>query len=116
MLSVVALVFSVNLVSRDLVQDLTLRTLSVVVAVSLVVCLAFLAYRWLEPVEPVVPATHAQPPALRMTSEPPKPAVERPSEQTEVVLLNPGRIYRCEQAGRVVYSDRPCGAAARAIK
>ena len=97
----------VKLVSHDLIQDITLRALSVVVLTSLIVCLAFLAFRsfWLqrfERIEVVAPAAAA----VRSMEEVPAPPPVR-AERPEV-LMNPGVVYRCVERGKVGYSDRPC--------
>jgi hypothetical protein len=102
----------VKLVSEDLVHDVTLRVLSVLVVTSLILCLAYLGFRWfwLRPPERLeaasVPATAAPPPTQRVPVAGPTPT--KPAE----VLMNPGYAYRCSQGGKVVYSERPCGATA----
>lgn len=94
--------------SRDFIQDFTLRTLSIVVVTTLVLCVLFLAYRWWRPSEastlvvPTVPKA-----APREATPAAAPAAGRAAE----VLKNPGHVYRCEDAGKVTYSDSPCPAA-----
>jgi hypothetical protein len=97
----------VKLVSHDLIQDLTLRALSVVVLTSLVACLSFLVVRpfWLQHVERV----EVEEPVVTVSLTQDRPAASRPApvERPEV-LMNPGFIYRCVERGKVGYSDRPC--------
>ena len=103
-----------KLVSQDLVQDVTLRILSVLVVTSLILCLAYLGFRWFSfrPVERIeaasVPATAAPPATQRVPVAAPTPS------QSAEVLMNPGYAYRCRQGGKVVYSERPCGTDATA--
>ena len=99
--------FDVKLVSHDLIQDITLRALSVLVLTSLIACLVFLAFRsfWLqhyERIEVVPPAAAAVRSIENVPASRPTP-VERPE-----VLMNPGVVYRCVERGKVAYSDRPC--------
>ena len=98
-----------KLVSQDLVQDLTLRALSVVVLASLVACLGFLVARsylahHTERVEVAIPEV-----AETIEHQTTTTARPTPVERLEV-LLNPGVIYRCVDRGKVAYTDRPCGA------
>ena len=97
----------VKLVSHDLIQDITLRALSVVVLTSLIACLAFLAFCsfWLqrfERIEVVAPAAAA----VRSLEE--VPTARPVSGERPEVLMNPGVVYRCVERGKVGYSDRPC--------
>ncbi len=99
----VSLKIDVKLVSHDLIQDITLRTLSVVVLTSLIACLAFLAFRpfWLqrfERVEVVAPAVAA----VRRPWRTPPASRPAPLERPEV-LMNPGFVYRCVERGKVAY-------------
>ena len=98
-----------KLVSQDLVQDLTLRALSVVVLTSLIACLAFLVSRSFltqhtERVEVALPD-------VAVTTELQAAITARPTSAERLeVLLNPGVIYRCVDRGKVAYTDRPCAA------
>lgn len=88
----------------DRVFDLSLRILMAVVVVVLAGSVYLLAQRWTAPAQlpsPVVPLTQVEPAPARAES----PADVQASAQ---VLLAPGQVFRCETAGRVTYSDRPC--------
>jgi hypothetical protein len=111
-LSVESLKIAVKLISHELIHDFTLRTLSVLVVTSLIVCLAFLAFRWFwlrpaERIEVALTPAVVPPPALQRVPVA-MPAPARPAE----VLMNPGYAYRCNQGGKVVYSERPCSVSA----
>ena len=96
-----------KLVSQDLIQDITLRALSVIVLTSLVACLVFLGVRsfWLQRAERVEGPT-AEVAVLPMSQT--APASQPVAAQRPEVLQNPGVIYRCVERGKVGYSDRPC--------
>lgn len=88
----------------DRVFDLSLRILMAVVVVVLAGCVYLLAQRWTAPAQapsPVVPLTEVDPAPARAAN----PSDIQASAQ---VLLSPGQVFRCETAGRVTYSDRPC--------
>ncbi len=85
--------------------DLTLRILMLAVAVALLGCVMFLVQRWSRP----APADTS----LVQLVQAPAPAVAVPlparAEATQAQVLHvPGRIFRCENNGRVSYTDQPC--------
>jgi hypothetical protein len=86
--------------------DLSLRLLTALVIVALVGSVGLLAYRWIAPslsqggTGPISTNTR-HPPAAPTT------AVAGPS-QGDQVLMDPGRVFRCEDQGRVSFSDRAC--------
>lgn len=89
--------------------DLTLRILMLAVAVALLGCVAFLLQRWSRPAAAdtsLVQLVQAPSPAVAV----PLPA--RPEATQAQVLHVPGRIFRCENNGRVTFSDQPCRAGA----
>jgi hypothetical protein len=92
--------------SGDRSFDLSLRLLTILVAIALAGSISLLAYRWLAP---RFLQDDAGPVAAR-TSEPrPAPAsdVAGPAHGDEV-LMDPGRVFRCEEQGRVSFSDHAC--------
>ncbi len=85
--------------------DLTLRILMLAVAVALLGCVVFLLHRWSKPAVPdtsLVQLVHAPAPAVAV----PLPA--RAEAAQAQVLHAPGRIFRCDNNGRVSFSDQPC--------
>ncbi len=89
--------------------DLSLRLLTALVTVALAASVSLLLYRWLAPrlahydTEPVATrASHAAPP--------PKTTDVNPTHVDEV-LMDPGRVFKCEDQGRVSFSDQACGSA-----
>ncbi len=85
--------------------DLTLRILMLAVAVALLGCVVFLVHRWSKP--PVADASLVQ--LVRA----PAPAIAVPlparADATQAQVLHaPGQIFRCENNGRVSFSDQPC--------
>ena len=97
-----------KLVSHDLIQDITLRALSVIVLTSLIACLVFLGVRsfWFQRAERVEGPT-AEVTVMPLSQA--APASQPVAAQRPEVLQNPGVIYRCVERGKVGYSDRPCG-------
>ena len=86
--------------------DLSLRLLTVLVSVALGASACLLLYRWLAPrfahydAEPVAArANHAAPA--------PKATDVNPAHVDEV-LMDPGRVFKCEDQGRVSFSDQAC--------
>ena len=86
--------------------DLSLRLLTALVIVALVGSVGLLAYRWIAPSlsqggsGPIT--TNARHPPTA-----PATAVTGPA-QGDQVLMDPGRVFRCEDQGRVSFSDRAC--------
>jgi len=86
--------------------DLSLRLLTVLVLIALAGSVSFLAYRWFAPRflhgdNERVTATTSRPP------EAPPAAVAGPAKGDEI-LMDPRRYFRCEEQGRVSYSDQAC--------
>jgi len=99
--------------NADRLYDLSLRILMVVVSVGLVGSVAFLTYRWLAPPKPVetdVPVVE-----IGVRPAPPAKPVAQPAPKGEV-LMNPGRIFKCEVNGRVTFSEQPCATAPGEVK
>ncbi len=92
--------------------DLSLRLLTVLVLVALIGSVGLLAYRLISP--------HFYEPdagSVTITTNRPKPAPAKDSagpDKGDEVLMDPGHVFRCEEQGRVSFSDRACtqGAAA----
>ena len=90
--------------------DLSLRLLTALVLVTLAGSVSFLAYRWLAPRfsqisnEPVAAKISAP------TTAP--PAKVDGAGHGDQVLMDPGRVFRCEEQGRVLFSDQACPNAA----
>jgi hypothetical protein len=92
----------------DRVFDFSLRILMLAVSAALVGCIAWLAWRWVNPPvgpSPVVPVTQVAP---KVEPAPTKGTDTAPGGQQ--VLLAPGQVFRCESGGRVTFTDRPCPA------
>ena len=88
-------------------QDLSLRILTAIVFVTILGCAAFLAWRsWRGP--PPVPADPV--PVSMAESLPvrgPEPSQSRELPAAEI-LMSPDTVFRCNQRGRVAYSDQAC--------
>lgn len=87
-------------------DDLSQRLLMAVVIVTLIACIGYLTWRWINPAatpSSLVSVTAVDPPAARL----PQNAEPAPAVSAEV-LLKPGQMYRCERNGRVSFSDQPC--------
>lgn len=86
--------------------DLSLRLLTALILVTLAGSVSFLAYRWLAPrftqADNGPVATKVAPPP-----DAPAPAVAG-STHRDQVLMDPGRVFRCEEQGRVSFSDQAC--------
>ena len=91
--------------ASDRYFDVSLRLLTIFVLVSLVACVGFLSYRWLEPRfnKPAPPAEAAAP---AITS--PAPAAETKPAPVDEVLMDPHKTFRCVEKGKVTFSDRAC--------
>jgi hypothetical protein len=86
--------------------DLSLRLLTALVIAALIGSLSLLAYRWLAPrfisdgASPI--ATQSARPAVA------KPPVDADASHRDQVLMDPGRVFRCEDQGRISFSDEAC--------
>ena len=92
--------------NAERLYDLSLRVLMAIVIATLIGCVVFLAWRWLNPApapSSVVPLTAVE----RPPAEPARPDEVAPTANAQV-LLRPGQMYRCERNGRVTFSDQPC--------
>jgi hypothetical protein len=92
--------------SSDRFFDFSLRLLTMFVVGALVACTAFLVYRWLAP-----QFSRPDTGQLLMRHSPaviqPAPALAGPSLGDEV-LMDPHRVFRCVEGGRVSFSDKAC--------
>ena len=86
--------------------DFTLRLLTIFVMVALAACTAFLGYRWVAPsFSRSVNGPFASPrPLPRIQAN---PALAGPALGDEV-LMDPHRVFRCDDNGRVSFSDHAC--------
>ncbi|HXW63649.1 MAG TPA: hypothetical protein VEK74_01085 [Burkholderiaceae bacterium] len=86
--------------------DLSLRLLTALILVTLAGSVSFLAYRWLAP---RFTQTDSGPVPTKLAPPPntPAPAVAG-STHGDQVLMDPGRVFRCEEQGRVSFSDQAC--------
>jgi len=90
----------------DRLHDFSLRLLTVIVVVAMVGSAMLLLYRWLMPKEHnvgqpfsmTIPAPNAAPAAA------PAAAPSAP----EKVLMSPEHVFRCDNHGKVSFSDRAC--------
>jgi hypothetical protein len=86
--------------------ELSLRLLTVVVLLALVGSASLLAYRL---VSPRFAETDAG--AVPVTAARPKPPPSKDNagpSKNEEVLMDPRQVFRCEDQGRVSFSDRAC--------
>lgn len=85
--------------------DWLLRGLTIMVILTLVACVAFLAWRWLgrkDTDNSLIPVTEIDRPVPPLTSE------STDQSSGDEVLVKPDQMYRCEGQGQVSFSDRPC--------
>ncbi|HEY4039806.1 MAG TPA: hypothetical protein VGM15_13380 [Burkholderiaceae bacterium] len=93
--------------NSDRYFDLSLRLLTIFVLVSLVCCIGFLSYRWIEP------RVHSrQAPAIESrtpVAPSPAPAAATVAPPADQILMDPRKTFKCEERGKAVaFSDRPC--------
>ena len=85
---------------------LSLRLLTVLVLAALGGSIAFLAYRSL------TPASLGTGPGVVRDMKPPMPVPDARSagnaKPADEVLMAPNRVFRCEERGRVTFSDEAC--------
>jgi hypothetical protein len=90
--------------------EFSLNLLTAVVLVALAASIVTLAYRIIAP-------RFSEPDSgpVRVTVARPKPAPAadpKGPEKGDEVLMDPGHVFRCEEQGRVTFSDRACPSAA----
>ncbi len=86
--------------------EFSLRLLTVVVLLALVGSVSLLAYRIVSP-----RFADAGAGAVAVTASRPKPAPSAQStgpSKNEEVLMDPRQVFRCEEQGRVSFSDHAC--------
>lgn len=86
--------------------DLSLRLLTALVMFALAGSVSLLAYRWIEQNRRSSEAVPA--PA---STTPPAPVAHAPEvgpTHRDEVLMDPGRVFKCEEQGRVTFSDQAC--------
>jgi hypothetical protein len=95
-----------GVIAADRGFDLSLRLLTALVLVALAGSVGLLAYRWLAP-----QFSQQDRGAIAVSPKPakPAPAVSNagPARGDEV-LMDPGHVFRCEEQGRITFSDRAC--------
>jgi hypothetical protein len=90
----------------DRFYDFSLRLLMLALGAALIGCLVWLAWRWSHPPAgnaTVVPVTQVSP---KVEPAPVKDAAGRDTPQQ--VLLAPGQVFKCQNGGKVTFTDRPC--------
>ncbi len=86
--------------------DLSLRLLTILVLIALTASVSLLGYRWLAP---RFSHDDGGPLNARSSRPPPAPAGDdRGPSAGDQVLMAPGRVFRCEEQGRVSFSDQAC--------
>jgi hypothetical protein len=86
--------------------ELSLRLLTVVVLVALLGSTMLLAYRL---IAPRLSATAGDPIHVIASRPKPAPSASSTSPATgDQVLMDPGHVFRCEEQGRVSFSDQAC--------
>jgi hypothetical protein len=94
--------------------DLSLRLLTALVIFALVGSVSLLAYRWIDQnrrnsdAVPVPASSTAPAPVAKIP--------ERGPLHRDEVLMDPGRVFKCEDQGRVTFSDQACVSAAPAAR
>ncbi|HYA66375.1 MAG TPA: hypothetical protein VEE84_06785 [Burkholderiaceae bacterium] len=95
--------------SGDRSFDLSLRLLTALVLVTLAGSVSFLAYRFLAPRFSQIGSTSV---TNKISQPPSAPAASvDTSSRGDQVLMDPGRVFRCEEQGRVSFSDQACPSA-----
>jgi len=94
--------------------DLSLRLLTALVMFALVGSVSLLAYRWIE-------QNRHDSEAVRVpaSSSAPAPVARSPDQgplHRDEVLMDPGRVFKCEEQGRVTFSDQACTGTAPAVR
>jgi len=100
--------------AADASFDLSLRLLTALVMFALIGSVSLLAYRWIDQNRgdsgtAVARKVNAVPPPVARTHE------QGPLHRDEV-LMDPGRVFKCEDQGRVTFSDQACVSAAPATR
>ena len=94
--------------------DFSLRLLTALVVIALAGSVSLLFYRWLAPsFSPSGAGTVARSTARPQSA--PAATVVGPTRGAEV-LMDPGRVFRCEEQGRVSFSDQACGSSGAASR
>jgi hypothetical protein len=92
--------------SGDSSFDLSLRLLTMVVVVALAGSISLLLYRWLGP---RFSTAGAGPIATKASRPAPEPkAKDLGPAHVDQVLMDPGRVFKCEDHGKVSFSDEAC--------
>jgi hypothetical protein len=91
-------------VSSDRNVDLTLNLLTLIMAAGLLAASAMLVFMWLRP-GPAPDRGDVGPPAWAAMSD---VLLVTPRLEFDLTVPYGPTIYRCEQRGKVTYSDRPC--------
>jgi|SRR5882672_256076 len=86
--------------------DLLIRLLMAATGAVLVVCVAFLIYRWVNP--QTTPSHDIQLTEVPVKSDDTLQRAESPISAAAQVLLAPGQVFKCVTNGRVTFSDRAC--------
>ena len=92
--------------TSDRYFDLSLRLLTIFVLVSLVCCVAFLIWRWVDSRFPRDAAVTVAP--KNAVIESPAPAADAAPAPPTQVLMDPHKTFKCDERGKVTYSDRAC--------
>jgi len=92
--------------ASDRYFDLSLRLLTIFVLVALFSCAGFLSYRLLKPHFGNQGAAPAE--SRSLTLRPAPPATVASPAPTDQVLMDPHKTFKCEESGRVTFSDRAC--------
>jgi hypothetical protein len=86
--------------------DLTLRVLTILVIGGLVGSASLLVYLW---VAPRFAQNDAGPVTITTAQPRPKSSAAAPgAAHGDEVLMDPGHVFRCEEQGRVTFSDQAC--------
>jgi hypothetical protein len=94
------------LAAADSGFDLSLRLLTYLVTVALAGSVGLLIYRW---IAPHLDEGNAGPtPASASRPAPAATAPDQAPQHRDEVLMDPGRVFKCEEQGRVTFSDQAC--------
>jgi hypothetical protein len=91
----------------DRLHEFSLRVLTVIVVVAMVASAVLLLYRSLAPKEHNVGQPWS---SMTLPAAAPAPAAAQPAPAVapEKVLMSPEHVFRCDNHGRVTFSDRSC--------
>jgi hypothetical protein len=92
--------------AADTSFDLSLRLLTALVMVALAGSVSLLVYRWIAP--RLEEGNSGPVPASTRHPAPAASAPDQAPPHRDEILMDPGRVFKCEEQGRVTFSDQAC--------